>query len=556
MRKSIIRILSSILNNSGKMSPNVVAGLSVGVFASVIGYGVYSSYNNSPAYNPAKRAIYTGETQNLSLNSFEGTNFELGNSGTLPVGKGTGLYSSDGTFTDSKYAQSQADSEEAKFRAARSYFDSQKSGKVVVGTNGSGSGSGIGGEYQPFNSTYDVSESPATFAEKGAAEYGDKQFQGIQQQASAAVTVGEKGVASSGKGAKGAGNTRNSVSTSRPVTQVNKLASSNGSGSSFSGGSLGGGSFAGGGSGSNYGGSSKSVNEGQTRALPKNNNNVAKVSDGKAFQLGRGGTIGGFQAGFGGEGGEGNEKGGGAGGNTKDQLNTAYSFSTKGAATVQAGGDKSLAQGSAEAAHAFDGGASVESGATIGDGPAMDLGAHDLGLKLGTGTLGLDKLKTDFEDYAETKSSLMWSAIKHILYAFIASLTAVLAITAIINSIGNAGPWGKAAAYAGAVVIALAASYAIWGADYDGGKNIYETLSAWDDMRHNDGQGKLGWLFYTIMGVFQGCVIASIFLKEKAAKAVSTAFGKFTPQVLTAGAQKTVTSLTGDVTNKVMSNDK
>ncbi len=528
MKNNMLKI---IFNKSGKISSNIMAGLGVGVFAAVVGYSVYNAYNQSPAYNPAKRAIYTGEGQNLNLNSFDGSNLELGNTGSSSIGDGAGLYSSDGTFTDSKYNQAQADSEEAKFNAARSYLDSQKSGKTVVGTNGNiGSVAGADGEYQPFNSTYDAGEVSNTFAEKGAKEFGAKQFQGIQRQTSAAVTTGAKGIASQDAGAKGTRNTVNAGGNSRPATQINKLASSNGSGSSFGngGGAKSSGSSAGGASGSGYGGSSRSVKDGQSRALPNNNKTANQGSESKAFQFGRGGTIGGFQAGIGAGGNEGGTRGGEKGGNAKDQLNTAYSFSTKGAATIQAGGDKALAQGATEAANAFDGGASVETGATIGDGQLMDIGTHNLGLKLSKADLGLNNINTEFETRAEKKERLFNSAGSHLIWALISTIVAMLAISLVLKT-------KNVYTYILAIVLALAAMYAIWLADYDGdGLNIFQTLSELGKLRKEDGQSNNAWLYYTAMGLMSAGVIASLIwgseLISKLPESVTKVLSKiFTP---------------------------
>ena len=242
------------------------------------------------------------------------------------------------------------------------------------GVNGADRVASADGAYQPFNSTYDVEEGgmdPSVLT--GAKEYGAQQFQEIQQQASAAVGAGAKGIASQIAGAKGAAgaNGKSSVAeggnsnvagvgTLRPATQVNKLASSNGGGSSFGGGT---GGAKGGGSSSSGGASVKGDNN--TRALPKNGE--AQGADGaKAFQLGRGGTMGGFQTGKNGNSKEGRGKGGGDS-SVANSLLRASRLSSKATATKETEGAKNLADA------AFDGqeedagtGATIGAGATVG----------------------------------------------------------------------------------------------------------------------------------------------------------------------------------------------
>lgn len=526
MKNNIIKILIGVLNNRGKISSNVMAGLSVGVFAAVVGYSVYNAYNQSPAYNPAKRAIYTGEGQNLNLNSFDSSDWELDNSGTLPMGDGAGLYSSDGAFADSEYDQTQADSEEAKFREARAYLDAQKTNKAENAAQKQGQETATAKKGAAPRSAETVQNGTSKTIGSARNSYDAIKSTKVSQTGGYYAGVGENSSAvNKSKQKKSAVRQGNSYSAMLSPTAVNKLAGSGG-GSSFSGGSSGSGSSSGGGTGSSYGGSSsKSVKDGQSRTLP--NNNAANTDRDKVFQLGRDGTIGGFQAGVGAEGGESTGKGGERG-NAKDQLNTAYSFSTKGAATIQAGGEKALAQGAVEAANAFDGGAKVESGAIIGDGPTMDIGSHNLGFNMGKSSLGLNNIQTEFESRAEKKERLFNSAGSHLLWALVSTIVAVIAISVILKT-------KDVYTYIAAIVLALGAMYAIWLADYDGdGLNIFQTLSELGKLRQEDGQSNNAWLYYSALGLMSAGVIASLIwgsdLISKLPSTVSKFLGKiFTP---------------------------
>ena len=260
---------------------------------------------------------------------------------------------------------------------------------------GPGGAAGADGAYQPFNSTYDAGDAGNDFSSSGGAEYGAQQFKEISQQASAAVGAGAKGIAQqgrgvnstgvnvtggasggaggergakgddgaaqSGKGSKGAGK----GGALRPATQINKLSSSNGSGSSFGGGA--GGAKGGGSGSSSFGGGS--ARDSNTRALPQNP--AAKGADGaKAFQFGRGGAMGGYQVGMNG-GTESNAKGG----NDRSAANSllrANMLSGKAMASQQTEGAKQLADS------AFDGQASEGTGATIATGATVGKVANAL----------------------------------------------------------------------------------------------------------------------------------------------------------------------------------
>ena len=484
--KNFIKLLKdTLLNNSGKMSANVMAGLGVGVFAAFIGYGVYNSYDNSPAYNPAKRAIYTGEGLNFNANSLYGSGANFETPGSLSV-NGKNLYSNGGVFADGNYTQSQAQKEQAKFDEARAYFDSQKSGQVPstdAGVNGAGGAYATGETYDPFGSTYEQSAGEIEGGAAGSSGIGERQFQAAQKAAAAAAAGGAKGK-------NGTGSSKVGTKAVRQSTQVGKLSASNG-GSSFGAGA-GGGSSAGGGSASGaYPGGSAKGGDNNSRALPQAN--AGKTSNSETFKFGRNGGMGGFNVTAGGS--EGNTKGGGRG-NAKAELNAAYNFSNKAVATLHSDGEKSLTKAAQEAANAFDGGTVDEGGATLRGGVPIDISGNKLGgLKLSKSNLGLDRIQAEFETDTQKQGRLQRNVWDHMINAGIITVTACFLIAAVMKM--KMKHWIK---YVIAAAITAAALYAIFGADYDGdGVNIYKTISELAELRKKANMSNQSWIYYSLM---------------------------------------------------------
>ena len=133
--KNIIKIIKSItLNKRGSATQNVLKGLGIAVFASVTLYGVYTAYNNSPAYNPERRALFVADNQNLSANSFGEDNFTLKTLDGVPEGMRSeygefGKVSKDGSLKNT------INRNEEDFANARAYLDAQKAGSAGAHAN-------------------------------------------------------------------------------------------------------------------------------------------------------------------------------------------------------------------------------------------------------------------------------------------------------------------------------------------------------------------------------------------------------------------------------------
>lgn len=462
--KNIINIIkNNISNDRGVVSGNIVKGLSVGVFAAIIIYGVYTSYNNSPAYNPARRGIFTG--QNLSANALEGFTLNLDNSnsaqnsaaynsGVIPTGDG---------FARANSVRNQFSKEEADFESAREYMASQKEAKAAQAQQ-AGNSASLNGKDSIRSSFNTVN---------GSAE----SIQDAQRNAKAKRIAANQGSVQSAQ------------------TQLNRLASS---GSSFRGAN--GGSSSGGSSSSSSGGNLyASASDTASKVLPQNNiaNAQAKAD---AFKTGRGGTMGGMNVSVGGVSGSDNGGKRGGEGDAKAQLMGANMYSTRAGKTLQTPGAKNLAQAKQESDNAFDGGG-VTGGATIDGENVVDPGSTSLGgydRDLGS---SIKDIQQEWETDAEKKKRLFNNILLHMAFAAVATAFAVFAIINILRT----KAWYT---YAAAAAITLATLYAILGMDYDGdGWGIIRTLEEYDTLRHADGQNSVqGWFYMGMLAIFGGAL--------------------------------------------------
>jgi len=462
--KNIINIIkNSISNNNGKVPANVVRGFSVGIFAAIILYGVYTSYNNSPAYNPARRGIFTGE-QNLSANSLEGFNLNLegSNAAQNNAAYGSGVISTGDGFERAGSVRNRFSKEQADFEAARAYMSAQQ-----IAAQQANQANPMLKSKDGVRNTFNAVSSGVNGAE------------------------GEQ----AGKSAKGnrTSGQRNNAQTGQ--TQLNRLAGGNSAGSSYGGA---GGSSINGGSSVNGGNLYARANDSATKTLPTNN-----VEQGQAkadtFRNGRGGAIGGVNVSRGGSATEGGTKGG-RGGNAKDQLMSANMYSRNAGKSLQTPGGKNLETAAQNADNAFDGGGLI-AGSTI-DGDNV-VAPDSVGLNNFTGglDLNLDKIQTDWETDAEKKKRLFNNILLHMGFAAVATALAVVAIINILRT----KAWYT---YAIAGAITLSALYAIWFADYDGdGLRIIETLDTYDSLRHADGQNSVqGWFYLGMTTIFCGAL--------------------------------------------------
>ena len=474
-------IKNNISNNRGSVSGNIVKGLSVGVFAAIIGYSIYVSYNNSPAYNPARRGIYTGEGQNLSANSLEGFMLTFDDSNHLPDGavNGSGVIHTGSGFVSANSVRKQFSKEEADFEAAREYMASQKEAKARQAAQAKQAANNTA-----LNSKDSVRNSysrTGAFSESEAAE-----GQSSKKTAKATKAKSEKGT------------------TQKDQTQLNKLASS---GASSVGSSSGGGSKSGGSSSSNSGNLYARASDTGSKALPQNNiANSQAQANAKAFQFGRGGAMGGVNVARNG-GGSGSDDGGKrGGGNVKAELSSANMYSTRAGKTLQATGAKDLAQAKQEADNAFDGGGII-GGATINGDKVVDPGAGDFDLNPGGDVLrGIQDTEDELEDLASERRRLTQYVVYHLIYAAIAALSAAIAIAALSK---EPNFWTEAAC----VAIAGIAAYSIWFKDYDGdGMSIHQTLN-----RLHTLDSDIQWLAYPVMTLLTGVVGASMIYGEKIA---------------------------------------
>ncbi len=471
--KNIINIIkNNISNNRGSVSGNIVKGLSVGVFAAIIGYSVYTSYSNSPAYNPARRGIYTGEGQNLSANSLEGFMLTFDDSNHLPDGtvNGSGVVHNGSGFVSANSVRKQFSKEEADFEAAREYMASQKEAKARQAAQA---------KQAANNSALDSKDIVRNSCNRTGAFSEDETAEGQSSKKSdkATKTKAKKGT------------------TQKEQTQLNRLASSGGS---SVGSSSGGGSKSGGSSSSSSGNLYASASDTGSRALPQNNiaNAQAKAD---TFKTGRGGAMGGMNVAAGGS--SGSDNGGKrGGGDAKAQLMGANMYSTRAGKTLQTPGAKNLAQAKQEADNAFDGGGTI-GGATINgenvvDPDSMDLAGYDRGL-----SSAIQDVEDEWETDAEKKKRLLNNILLHMAFAALATAVAVVAIINILRT----KAWYT---YAAAAAITAATLYAILAMDYDGdGWGIMRTLDEYDTLRHADHQDSVqGWFYMGMITIFGGAL--------------------------------------------------
>ncbi len=286
-----------------------------------------------------------------------------------------------------------------------------------------------GDAYQPFDATYEQSlnASDASSADVKDTTFGEKQFNAVQAEAAAAVGKGAAGK----NGAKGVA--RSGV---RPSTQVNKMGSSNGSGSSFGNGT---GGSKGGGAGDSSLGGAANRGDSSTRALPQNN---AGARGGQSFKFGRSGSMDTYQASRdGGKSGQGgNIKGGGA----AQDLLRASQLSSK-AIAKQGEASKS----SAEAA--FDGqetdviGDTIEQGATISR-VASTLSDVSSNSNLRSPMSGINNAITEIDTQMEALQKLnkdirrkyVWTLIFTLALGLLASSFLVSGITGDFLALGTA----------------------------------------------------------------------------------------------------------------------
>lgn len=458
-----IRNKNSADKKGGVMFGNTVRGLSIGVFAVFVIYSVYSAYNNSPAYNPAKRAIFAGEGMNLSINSFENNilNFQdedsINNFGSYSGGI---LPSSEGGFTSQSAIQNRMLKEQEGFDAARSYFDTQKAEAAKAAS--------------PKNTAMIASQNGmrSSFESLGG---------GVDGNGDDEVLANKKSRA------------KNRPNRNTTKTTINEFSGSGSMRGGMFGGSASSGSSAnisGAGSSSNVG-SGRSSKDNGSKALPQNQVTGKASSD--SFKFGRGGSVGGYNVAA--AGGAVDTGKGGRGGDAKAQLNIAYRRSGK--ATMQIAGGKNLEAGVASANAAFDG--NIVTGSTIDGENVVDAGGIGLGLDHSKGlSSGLKNLKEDWEDHATKKKRLQGAVTNHLIKAFLATLAAMVAIMSLVKT-------KNVYAYIGAAAITAAALYSIWAMDYDGdGMNIHKTLSELMNLRAEDGQANNSWLYYSMFTLMTG----------------------------------------------------
>lgn len=452
-----IRNKNSADKKGGVVFGNTVRGLSIGVFAIFVIYSVYSAYNNSPAYNPAKRAIFAGEGMNLSVNSFENNilNFQDEDS-TNNFGSYSGgiLPSSEGGFTSQSAIQNRMLKEQEGFDAARSYFDAQKA------------------------------EAAQAASQKNTAMIAS---QNGMRSSFEAVDGGDDEVLANKKS-----RAKNRPNRNTTKTTINEFSGSGSMRGGMFGGSASSGSSANisGAGSSSYGGSGRSSQDNSSRALPQNQ--VTGKASSEAFKFGRGGNVGGYNVAA--AGGAVDTGKGGRGGDAKAQLNIAYRQSGK--ATMQIAGGKNLESGVASANAAFDG--NIVTGSTIDGENVVDAGGIGLGLDHSGLSSGLKNLKEDWEDHATKKKRLQGAVTNHLIKAFLATLAAMIAIMAFVKT-------KNVYAYIGAAAITAAALYSIWAMDYDGdGMSIHKTLSELMNLRAEDGQSNNSWLYYGAFTLMTG----------------------------------------------------
>lgn len=565
--KNIIEIIKNIaLNKRGAATQNVLRGLSVGVFASVIGYGVYTAYNNSPAYNPERRALFIAENQNLSVNSLNPDGTALDVSDGIPDGM-QNLYGEFGKGPSGETMQDRINQNEADFENARTFLNGQRGGgygapaetgpSIPAAQRGQVTQWGQSGQplrpealqtSQPApvrNIENEISPVLSNAVRNQAGQNPNSNLTvkgGVKGSVRGAVDKG--GNPSGGTGGTGVGvdgtvvpagqpvaggqdpkggtpakggkqNVRNANRNKPAGTTINRLSNSGGSNNNVagspSGGSSGGGFSIG---GTNLGGSKGGNNDGGPQTLPVNND--GGKNGGKAFKFGRNSNMGGYNVARGGTGID-NSKGNATDG-TSD-LKNAHTRSRLAGKSLRTPGGKEGAAYNAAAAF---------------DGSAGDAGGDIEGDQINTGNLrGLDdanygdidsgkvtnKLKAD----PTTQYDLLGCVQTHLLRALLAAIAAAYVLSILKKMADAGGPWGWAIWIAIAAV-AISAMYSIWFMDYDGnGRYIWEDLSdLWKlNSEHGDSQGFWEIACLPLLGIFSAGVILSIVFGTQIAKALS-----------------------------------
>lgn len=454
-----------ILNNKGAVSPNTFRGLSIAVFAVVILGSVYLAYNNSPAYNPERRALFTAEDQNLSVNSFDTDGIALQTSDVLPEGTPMG-YGQSGKDYAGNSVQGRIRQNEAEFENARAYLEAQKAGANAAQ---SGAVSGKGATNSAANGK---ATNPMLTPQGGAINSFDKSVNGADDTAAyvASAIGGANGGQDGQEGGKAAKAKPQNAADKASRTVINKLASSGGSSAASAGGSAGaGGGFGGGAVAS---GNSRGGQDSSAQALPSAN--VAGTANGSAFKAGRGGTMGGYNVVRGG-GAEVEGKRGGEG-STKGDLNRAHFYSNRAKQSLYSAGGKNMASAASDAGAAFDGSRGDEGGARIeGDNVASpdprSLGSHK---QLRGAFRGItDSTQSD----SSLQEELIDSGTIHLMGAVPIALAAMICICGLKKAALSGGPYAWLY-YVAIAAVAFAALYALWGADYDGnGHSILTDMS-------------------------------------------------------------------------------
>ena len=510
-----IKLFKFLFNKKGTIQNSMIAGIGCATLAAFVGYGVYNSYHNSPAYNPAQRAIYTGEGQNLSVNSL--TDSSMGFETGADVYGTTPYTASDNIEVSNNFAAARKEKE--NFEAARSYIEAQKSGqKTAVGQKG-GEAAPTPGPRGAYDGDFGAIPGQSGVNTVSMTEdQTDKPW--LNKSGQNGRNAGQNKGGNSGKAdGKSGGN-----STAKLQPSGNSLTVSSGGTSvgTSSGGTSSSGAI------NTYGTPAKGT-KGSPGVVSKTVKSAK--SDTPVFKHGRSGTMGGFDVAQGGgsggqEGGgtRGGEKGGKGGNTVTNELNRALFYSKKAAGTLQAAGEKGLANAADNAARAFDGSAdTVADGADIGKGIALDMGAGDFSLE--TGKAIRAALKPDLDEVISdsTKMGIYQRNVNNHMYC--AALAVAAACLVIYMIMKMTTPYK----YALAAIVTLSAIYAIFGMDYDGdGKGIFETMSELADLRKKNNYPDQSWIYQLLMwGVYLPALGLSWFLGIRAAKKAASGFLNF-----------------------------
>lgn len=515
------------LNKKGAVSRNTTIGLSVALFSAFVVYGVYTSYNNSPAYNPARRALFTGEGQNFGSNSFDSGTVSLQTSDGIPEDMRAD-YGEFGKTSGTGSVQNQIRENEAEFENARAYLEAQKAGTGSAQSGAVAVSSSEGGqETNPMLTPQSGLRNSYETAGAGTSDSTAGYIAGV--------------ISGSGEKDKDGKSKPEMAADKKGATVINKLAVSNGS--SFGGakgGSSSGGAAASAGS-SMGGGSSRSGQDNSARSLPSAN--ISGTADGSVFKAGRGGTMGGFSVA---QGSSGVESGGtrGGGDSTKGELNKAHFYSGRAKQSLYSAGGKNMASAASDAAAAFDGSKGNEGGARIAGDNVVGSDPRNLAsYKQLRGNF--KKIEDNTEDDTDEQNTLADAGTIHMLKAIPIALAAMVCICGLKKAAVTGGPYAWLY-YIAIAVIAFAALYAIWGADYDGnGHDILKDMSdlwAVNDRLGNHKQIESWslWIPYVILPVLTGGIIAAAIWGQKlnfegsgvGKKVMSMAEGKMTNEIV------------------------